>query len=207
MDPPLHDQLAPQHRILPAHIHSASVASTPMGPAKPRLRPRRPWREDCRRSAPWLACGADWTHSNLDTPHRRLAYFASLAGTVARPPAVGGTPDDGFCNGPSFVNPFRATYLCILRPFSFLVRLARRFLVPACNFILRGAELRSTMAVRPPAQPAHSVVEGGSAPRHPGGGRATSDVPCYLQEMREPHPIAGFSLLSGVGAWPPPYGV
>jgi hypothetical protein len=113
----------------------------------------------------------------------------------------------GFCNGPSYVNPFGATYLCILRPFSFLVRLARRFLVPACNFILRGAELRSTMAVRPPAQPAHSVVEGGSAPRHPGGGRATSDVPCYLQEMREPHPIAGFSLLSGVGAWPPPYGV
>src|SRR3984885_6915053 len=32
--------------------------------------------------------------------------------------------------------------------------LTRRFLVPACNFILRGTESRSTMAARPPAQPA-----------------------------------------------------
>jgi hypothetical protein len=42
----------------------------------------------------------------------------------------------GFCNGPSCVNPIRAISLYIivfLRPFSFLVRLRGRFLVPACN--------------------------------------------------------------------------
>src|SRR4051812_31723343 len=60
-------------------------------------------------------------------PIEPLVSYQSLPTTPwVDPPSTGeprrwGAPNKmGFCNGPSFVNPFRATYLCILRPFSFL---------------------------------------------------------------------------------------
>src|SRR4051794_35477316 len=97
--------------------------------------------------------------------------------------------------------------------FSFLVSFLVR---PVCRFLVGlrfGPALCGTAVEdgrKPPAQPAPSVLEGGATTTPPCGPAGRSTLLCGIVLSLcpfEPAPVAGVSLLSGVGARPPPYGV
>jgi hypothetical protein len=106
--------------------------------------------------------------------------------------------------------PFERDVFTFFVPCQFSCSAGLPFSCPGLRFVQALCGTAVEDGRKPPAQPAPSVLEGGATTTPPCGPAGRSTLLCGIVLSLcpfEPAPLAGVSLLSGVGARPPPYGV